>query len=338
VNAKIFDGQGNHGAEVLYGEDQLPAAPRYIEAKLSESYKKLLLPVLKFVPTFTNDLGNKEYEYLPTPIPFGLTFGYLGIAVGTGCRIPAFTPSSILDAYLHDDPKLLKSAFGLEIANPENLHHLWETGRGRIKYNMKVEQKGNIVSIIGSKGPVEIDWSWFEKMKADGRIEINDLSDTVPRVELELNSRVRYPSVSEIYNNAVAVATAAESYYVRVVYNNQVRDIGLRDWIDITYKNYIRIYELHRKSEISALEYDIKVLTNFRSVADKIINTKDSYEQIAKDLKIDLDIVKTIGSKSINTLRNSDPTKKIPELKNRIESIKKVNVDDVIKNCIELMS
>lgn len=337
VNSNIFDGQGNHGAEVLYGESQLPAAPRYIEAKIADSFKKVILPVLKFIPKFKNDLGNDEYYYLPTPIPLGLTFGYLGIGVGTGCRIPAFTPQSILDAYLNDDPTLLQSRFGLNIDNQENLHYLWREGRGRIKFSMNVEMQDRAVTITGMKGPVKIDWSWFDKYRMEGRLIIDDLSEEVPRAEIRLADRVRYPSINEVYSKALEASSYAESYYIRTVYDGQVRDIGIYDWIDITYQNYVSLLEKLKKTRVAELQYDVAVFRNFRTVADKIINTKDSYEKIASDLKIGLDIVKTISSKSINTLRNSDPASKIPELLKAIEQVKNTDSHKVISDVVSTM-
>jgi hypothetical protein len=337
VNVGIFEGQGNHGCELLHGEDQEPAAPRYIEAKLSNAYKNLLLPLLPFVPTFENELNSTEYEYLPVPIPLGLTFGYLGIAVGTGCRIPAFTPKSLLNAYLKDDPELLESSFGLIIENKSELKRLWETSRGRINYKIHTYIEGDSVCIKGFRGPLTIDWSWIDEMVSQGRVELNDLSSTKPLIKLNKTPRVQYPTFDEIRDYVEEITRGSESYYLRVVAGNQVRDVGIRDWIDITYKNYCRIYQEFINHTVSTIQREINIYTNFRTVADKIINTELSYEKISSKLGIDLDIVKAIGAKSINSLRNSDPSTKIPELKSRMKEVKSTNIDNVIKENIETM-
>jgi len=48
VQAGIFKGQGNHGADVLHGEDISPAAPRYIEAMLSSGLSCLYAANIDF--------------------------------------------------------------------------------------------------------------------------------------------------------------------------------------------------------------------------------------------------------------------------------------------------
>lgn len=335
VRAGIFEGQGNFGFEGLldsYGA----AAPRYTEACLSENWSRLLSPLMKFIPSFSNEIGFKEFEYLPTPIPIGLLFGYLGIAIGTGCKIPEFNPRSILEAYKNDDPTLLKTNSGLEILNKDGLISLWTTGTGRLKFKIKTYVYGDKCYVEGNKGRAKFRFDKLLEWKDNARVMIQDESTTIPKISFTKSPRVQYPSQEEINEEVDNCSRWSESYYLRVVANNVVRNVSLRNWIDITYNNYIRLFNKYKNSEIDKLNFDILTYTYFRKVADDIINGNMSYEDIASKHDIPIEVVNVVSSRKIGTLRDYDPSFMIKSCENKITEFKKMNdekfIEDVISN------
>jgi hypothetical protein len=338
VHSGIFDGQGNFGYTALIGESAGMAASRYTEAGLSSGFTKLLTPIMKYVPTFTNELGFKEYEYIPVPIPLGLTFSYLGIAIGTGCKIPAFTPKSLIEAYLNDDPKLLKNANGLIIENPDELSKLWTTGRGHIRYRIKSEIIGDRIIVEGHPGAVKPNFSKLLEWRSDGRVDYDDESSSVPKVAFYKMPRVQYPSFEEIVSEVEKATRDHESYYIRVVANNQVRDVGIKTWIDITYKNYLSLLEKYKTDHIEKDKFDILVYSNFRKVADILINDdKISYDDVASKFNIPIEVVNTISQKSIHQLRTSDPSNKIKGLEDDIKKYENLDTKKYIIDAINMM-
>jgi hypothetical protein len=340
VKKGIFDGRGNHGAEFLIGEDASPAAPRYTEAGLNKSYRDIMCPVLKYVPTFLNELGYEEYEYMPSPIPLGLMFGYIGIAVGTGCKLPSFTSKSLLEAYLNDDPLLLKQSDGLIIDNPDNLKVLWKTGRSYLKYHVNNYRLGNEIIIEGKHGPLNLNYDWLLQLRSDGRVDYDDLtSDDYPKLSWHKMPRVQYPTTEEMEAKIRDICKGQECYYVRVVHNDQVRDIGLYDWIDITYKNYKNLYSKYLSDKISNIKFDIEVFKNANTVSREIIESKSaSADSIAKKLNIGVDIVNSIMDKTLRSIRNmldSDYTKKISDLEVKIKELEIFDIDKLILNSIQ---
>jgi DNA gyrase/topoisomerase IV subunit A len=94
-----IDGSGNFG-----DHSNPPAANRYTEARLSRMAEQMLLDpyylrVTEMLPTFDN--ATLEPVILPAMLPFSLTTGSLGIAVGTTTNIPRFTLESVRNLVAH---------------------------------------------------------------------------------------------------------------------------------------------------------------------------------------------------------------------------------------------
>ena len=104
----LVDTQGNWG-NILTGDSA--AAPRYIEARLSEfALETMFSPkITEWTPSY--DGRKKEPVTLPAKFPLLLAQGVEGIAVGLSSKILPHNFNEILDAaiaYLHDQPfKLL---------------------------------------------------------------------------------------------------------------------------------------------------------------------------------------------------------------------------------------
>lgn len=93
----LIDRQGNYG-NIFTGDP--PAAPRYIECRLSELARTQLFndEITDFVPSY--DGRNKEPIVLPSKLPLLLMLGTEGIAVGMSARILPHNFPELLEAQI----------------------------------------------------------------------------------------------------------------------------------------------------------------------------------------------------------------------------------------------
>lgn len=138
----LIDTQGNWG-NILTGDSA--AAPRYIEARLSEfAIETAFSPkITEWVPSY--DGRKKEPVTLPMKFPLLLAQGVEGIAVGLSSKILPHNFNEIIDAaieYLHDRPFRLLPDFqtgGLLDVSKYN-----DGGRGgSVKIRAKIEKIDN---------------------------------------------------------------------------------------------------------------------------------------------------------------------------------------------------
>src|SRR5206468_9265841 len=93
----LIEGQGNFG-NIFTGDP--PAAPRYIECRLTELARAELFndEVTEFVPSY--DGRNREPVALPCKLPLTLMLGAEGIAVGLAARILPHNFPELLEAQI----------------------------------------------------------------------------------------------------------------------------------------------------------------------------------------------------------------------------------------------
>src|SRR6185369_14923840 len=93
----VIEGQGNFGN--IYTGDP-PAAPRYIECRLTELARTELFndELTEFVPSY--DGRNKEPVTFPSKLPLLLMLGTEGIAVGLSCKILPHNFPELLEAQI----------------------------------------------------------------------------------------------------------------------------------------------------------------------------------------------------------------------------------------------
>lgn len=94
----LIDPQGNWG-NILTGD--AAAAPRYIEARLSQFAKEVVYSPKVTEWKLSYDGRNKEPVALPVKFPLLLAQGALGIAVGMNCLILPHNFNELIDAAIH---------------------------------------------------------------------------------------------------------------------------------------------------------------------------------------------------------------------------------------------
>ncbi|HWK61621.1 MAG TPA: DNA topoisomerase IV subunit A [Eoetvoesiella sp.] len=141
----LIDGQGNFGSR----DGDNAAAMRYTEARLTP-FSRILLDELDegtvdFIPNY--DGSQKEPQLLPARLPVMLLNGASGIAVGMATEIPSHNLREIAQACVAllknpklDDEELFRLVPGPDFAGggqiisaPEDIAHIYGTGRGSIK-------------------------------------------------------------------------------------------------------------------------------------------------------------------------------------------------------------
>jgi len=346
VNWGIFEGQGNHGMKLIYGENILPSASRYTEAKVDPRWRNIFSELLPYVPYKEAEMeGNVEPIYLPTPLPMILLFSGMGIGFGANARYPMFTPDSLYKAYIKDDPYLLKAPGGLEIdqLNSE-LQEIWYSGYGKITYKYQVTRETNAAGEgIVIKGSAELFKprlnEVFEGELNRQRLYILDqTSSDIPEVFIGRTPGVHL-TLDEIQETCESVCSYTKTFRLTVSDGNQVYIIPLKEWIDKTYNNYTNLIEIYKADKISKLEFDYRVYKWLPIVTELLLNNRDfSAEQLVDsiaDPDCDIEVVRAILRKTINTLRNTDSADKLKSIEEQIGEFKKLNPDDYIYEIIK---
>jgi len=344
VRYGIFDGQGNHGAKMIDGDDIAPSAPRYTEARISDKYLKIFSEFMPYVPYKEAEIeGFQEPEYLPTPVPLCLSFGNLGIGFGANMRIPAFTVKSMYDALMADDPTLLRSPFGLELViDQSELSELWTKGLGRLTYKYKVEwrdlEAGSGALITGDAELFKPDLGKFDPWINRGSCFKLDLTTDIGRVFIGRNYNVKAISLDDIYNLAVDISTYQKMFRLTVSDGNQVYVIPLREWLNTTYENYLKIIERYKADKISKYNFDYLTYKYLPVVAEHLMNDRNATDEIIRDRinepECDIEVVKAIMRKSISTLRNTDSTTKLESIQSRIDYFTNLDPAKHVKSII----
>jgi hypothetical protein len=150
-----------------------------------------------------------------------------------------------------------------------------------------------------------------------GRLYITDETDgTGSRIFIGKNYNVRGLPYEYILEMAKKASKLTRTYRLTVTDGNKVFLIPLKDWLRITYENYLEVIERYRIDKLNKSRFDYQVQFNIPEVAKLIFeNPNISNSDISSKLNLSNDIVSAILQKSINTLRRVDGgDKKIKEL------------------------
>ena len=211
----MVDGQGNFGSI----DNDPPAAMRYTEARLAAIATEMLQDMdrntVDFSPNFDDSLN--EPSVLPARLPFLLSNGASGIAVGMATNIPPHNLRELCDAINHlvDHPDatvddMMKFIQGPDFptggiimagAGKANVHAAYQTGNGRILMRGKADieplgRGGDRSQIIITEVPYQLNKaSMVEKiaqLARDRKIEgISDVRDESDRQGLRVVVELR---------------------------------------------------------------------------------------------------------------------------------------------------
>ncbi|MBM3837217.1 MAG: DNA topoisomerase IV subunit A [Verrucomicrobia bacterium] len=185
----LIEGQGNFGN--IYTGDP-PAAPRYIECRLTELARTEIFndDLTELVASY--DGRNKEPVVLPAKLPLLLMLGTEGIAVGMSCKILPHNFAELLEAQiaiLKKQPFKLLPDFptgGLMDARE------YRDGAGSIKVRAKIKTKDDSTVVIKEIPPTTTTDSLMasiEDAARKGKIKVKSVNDfTSEEVEIEVKA------------------------------------------------------------------------------------------------------------------------------------------------------
>jgi hypothetical protein len=362
VHAKIFDGQGSHGSSSIYRKwNNEAAASRYIEAKLSAPYRKMIAPLIKHVPFKESELNSiyKEPLYIPSPVPLAMTFNALGLGVGIRTVTPNFSIKSMLDAYFQNDYNLLRANGDLEIdAKNSDLKLIWEEGKGSVTYKFHLDlnamaEKLPGVALYGDARFIQLtklgklETKTFKSPKKEDELGWLD-QDFVTMIDqssrktgkriffgVTKNNLKNKTTPQELIDELEIIRSTTTSYKLAVTNGTTTRVRPLRNWIDESYKNFCKLVVAYKKAEIEKIDLKIQVVTHAEAIVDVLrASPKISKEDIGKTLKLTLEVVTETLKKSLSVLMNITKVKELKALTLEKSKVKKLTPIDFYEDII----
>jgi DNA gyrase subunit A len=151
-NLPLIDGQGNWGN---LNNEAPAAAQRYTECRLSPAASEFLTDLRPEIISYEANFDETRQmpTVLPVTFPNLLVNGSMGVGWAMACSVPPHNTAEVVNAALLvlDDPdvpieKLLKVLPGPDlpgggiVVNPQNLQSIYETGRGTVMVQGRIEQ------------------------------------------------------------------------------------------------------------------------------------------------------------------------------------------------------
>jgi hypothetical protein len=231
--------------------------------------------------------------------------------------------------------------------NEECLDQIWEYGRATVWYSLSV-YKGDLegyhgVFIQGSPELFIPNLNCIAEWKDAGLVFVNDISSgNDHRLFIGLNKGVRTLSQDTIFHAIRAASVKRDSILMLALVNGVARPIGLKAWIKGSLESFYKLIETYKQDIISIQEERIRVMSEFdkvrKYIIDHIKDTKLTAETIAKDTKVDLDIVKKIDAMSVKAMRQTDPQWEIKVCQKKIKEAQKISAKDISKEFIETIN
>ncbi|QXJ20818.1 DNA topoisomerase IV subunit A [Actinomadura graeca] len=270
----LVDGHGNFGS---LGGDDLPAAMRYTEARMSREAMLMVASIdedtVDFRPNY--DGQETEPEVLPAGFPNLLVNGASGIAVGMATNMAPHNLGEVIAAARHliDHPDaslddLMRHVPGPDlptggkIVGLDGVRDAYERGRGTFRTrattsieNVTPRRKGIVVSELPyAVGPERVKAKIKELVNAKKIQGIADLKDLTDRnVGLRLVIEIKNGFNPEaVLNDLYRLTPMEETFGINNValVDGQPRTLGLRDMLQVYVDHRIEVVRrrsLHRR-------------------------------------------------------------------------------------------
>jgi hypothetical protein len=337
VRSGVFSGEGSFGYTEIGGDETPPAAARYTKTRLSDLYLDIIGDLLKDIPFVESPVGAPEPEYLPFVFPLCLYLRdtVVGLGVGISTVYPNFSPKSMYQAYIHNNPQLLEPNVDLILdKSASELERLWTTGKGRVVYSYKISRvqspdgksEGILFETKDGTGIFTPRVSRFSKLENEGKVYIEDLTDfDGPKLFVGRVPGAKNITIEEIEAIARKICYDATTYQLNVTDGKTAFRIPLYDWLDFCYKNYINLITAANARKIETCKFNISVLEALPIITDYILNKnpKADDKELQKNLGFSEEIISVVMSKPISYLRkNKDTADRIKKLKDELKSLK----------------
>lgn len=327
-----INSEGDFGIKLL--EDIDAAAPRYNKVGLNQKQLDYYFKLFDYTKLIDGE-ERKEPEFLIIPVPYCLIFGAFNWGLGVSARTPGFTYQSILEAYYTNNPRALVPSYGYSLDKlNSDLQGLWDNGVGKLKLSYKISRPDdNDILIIGSGELFKPSLNMLEKLIENNLISLKNESSDKIILKISKIPRSRI-DIKDIFSKVKLACSKIRVYEIKVVYNNRIITLGMKEWLDISFGNYKANYEKYKIDRISKLEESISIILNAEQFGKLIIDgiTKDD---IMKSLKITSDIYDKLHNKTIKFIKessnNSFKEEQVNKLQSLINEIKKEDIDEIIR-------
>ena len=346
VQAGIFEGQGNFGGSTVLGEKFEMAAVRYTEVRLDPKWHAIFSDLLPFVEWEDSYIGVKMPSYLPTPIPLSFLFGSIGIGFGTGCLIPNFSAKSMVDAFKSNDPYKLCPAFNKITFNYNkcDFENLWDLGYANMAYIPSIYRGKSAdcddgIYIETDARFIVPDIPWIKERVAQDRLFLRDETDEKSD-RLFIGRYSRLQEDMDAYMQYIkAQCEVSEMYRLFTTDGKVTRLISLRNWINFTYHRYLGYIDSMKKSKISRIEKEIRVLSILPEIGDLISKNKDITEGEIRSHFPDVapEDIKACLAKPIKKLLKSEHTGEINGLINSRDKIAAIDPETYTMDILNKM-
>lgn len=329
VHSGVFVGEGAFGGvNIADGEMDPCAALRYLHIGLSPTYHKLLADLMKEVPMVESPVGEPEPLFIPFPLPLSccLKSDVMGLS-SVRTVIPSFEPWSLYQAYVNDDPNLLKvnSNINIDYAN-SNLKDIWEKGKGKITYYYNVTPVNNGVLFEGDTWKFVPNWNneRYQKLLEDGKIYQQDLTDiNGPKAFIGVVPGARGITQNDVIDLAKEMYFTTINYQIMITSDESAKPIPLKKWVDLVFKNYVDLLVRANNRKIEECRFDIRVQEAIPDFSNYVLNVnpKATDEEIAKALGYTPEMIKALNGKTLATLRKNSENKDM--MKSIMDSLQK---------------
>lgn len=349
VKSGVFSGQGFFGSVSIDGIEMPHAATRYTKNRLSDLYWEILGDLYKEVPYVESPQGELEPAYLPLVFPLCLYLksAVSGLGVAVNCNYPNFSPQSLYNAYINNNPQLLEPNVDLLLDKKKSdLEGLWKRGKGKVVYVYKVSRSKSSDGLtegvlFETKDGTEIftpKLSPFDKLVNEGKVFIENVTDADgQKLFIGRVPGAKGITVDDIETLAKKCCYDSTTYQLNVTNGQTVFRIPLYDWLDYTYKNYLTLVSQVNQKKIEKCKFDIKVQESIPLIGNYILNVnpKATDEEISTKLGLEMEIVSQVMSKPISYLRaNKDTSERVKNLKQKLKDLQSFDATKYTENII----
>lgn len=255
----------------------------------------------------------------------------LGFSVST--LYPNFSPVSLYNAYIHNDPSLLEPRVDLELDKGKSeLLGLWRYGKGKVTYSYHTQRvsdpstKREGVLIYGDTSIFTPRLTKIRKLMEDGKAYMEDMTDEGgPKLFIGRVPGARGITVDDIWKITETIKSGTLSCVLNITNGTMTYRIPLYDWLDYTIKNYHNLISFSNQDKIRRTEFEIQVQEAIPVVTDYILNRnpKATDKELVANLGLSIEVIQEVLKKPISNLRKTkDTSDKIKALKAKLKSLK----------------
>jgi hypothetical protein len=176
----------------------------------------------------------------------------------------------------------------------------------------------------------------FIKLRNEGKLILDNLSSKTHSglLKVSLSPGVRV-NIDWLKNYLNKKATNRETYYIKLTDGEKVYLKGIREWIDITFNNYMNLLSKYKSDRVQKLNKDKEVYLALPSVVEYFLkNPEATNKQISDSIGIDEELVNRVLSKPISTLRKTDSEKEVKVIEDKLNEANSFNPNKFIEDVI----